>query len=292
MGYNSIFRPDLFNGQSIIVTGGGSGIGRCTAHELVSLGAKVALAGRSMDKLETVKLEIEEVGGTATCHSCDIREEETVAKTVTDILTQHGRIDGLVNNAGGQFPAPLESISQKGWDAVVRNNLTGGFLVARECYTQWMKEHGGAIVNIIADMWLSMPGMGHSGAARKGMLSFTETAAIEWASAGVRVNAVAPGWIMSSGMDTYPEWFQENIKKLATHNPAKRMGTESETSAAIVFLLSEAATFISGSCIRVDGAAPNARLHWPLEDHKNNKAFNGFHLAVTPKVFQDSDQDD
>ncbi|MBO6825304.1 MAG: SDR family oxidoreductase [Sneathiella sp.] len=291
MGYNSIFRSDLFKGQSIIVTGGGSGIGRCTAHELVSLGAKVALVGRSMDKLETVKGEIEEAGGTATCHSCDIRDEEAVAQTVTNILKEHGRIDGLVNNAGGQFPAPLESISQKGWDAVVRNNLTGGFLVARECFTQWMKKNGGSIVNIVADMWLSMPGMGHSGAARKGMLSFTETAAIEWASSGVRVNAVAPGWIMSSGMDTYPEWFQENIKKLATHNPAKRMGTESETSAAIVFLLSEAATFISGDCIRVDGAAPNARLHWPLQDHKNNEAFNGFHLAVTPKVFQDSDDE-
>ncbi len=291
MGYNSIFRSDLFKGQSIIVTGGGSGIGRCTAHELVSLGAKVALVGRSMDKLETVKGEIEEAGGTATCHSCDIRDEEAVAQTVTNILKEHGRIDGLVNNAGGQFPAPLESISQKGWDAVVRNNLTGGFLVARECFTQWMKENGGSIVNIVADMWLSMPGMGHSGAARKGMLSFTETAAIEWASSGVRVNAVAPGWIMSSGMDTYPEWFQENIKKLATHNPAKRMGTESETSAAIVFLLSEAASFISGDCIRVDGAAPNARLHWPLQDHKNNEAFNGFHLAVTPKVFQDSDDE-
>ncbi|MBE7635371.1 SDR family oxidoreductase [Sneathiella sp. P13V-1] len=289
MGYKSIFRPDLFEGQSIIVTGGGSGIGRCTAHELVSLGAKVALVGRSMDKLETVKAEIEQSGGTATCHSCDIRDEEKVKETVADILKAHGRIDGLVNNAGGQFPAPLESISQNGWDAVVRNNLTGGFLVARECFTQWMKENGGSIVNIVADMWSSMPGMGHSGAARKGMLSFTETAAVEWACAGVRVNAVAPGWIMSSGMDTYPDWFQVKLKELASHNPAKRMGTESETSAAIVFLLSEAAAFISGDCIRVDGAAPNARLHWPLPDHNNNESFDGFHLAVTPKIFQDNE---
>jgi citronellol/citronellal dehydrogenase len=292
MGYRSIFRPDLFKGQTIIVTGGGSGIGRCTAHELVALGASVALIGRSQDKLDTVKAEIEKAGGVASTHSCDIREEEVVAATITDVLKVRGRIDGLVNNAGGQFPAPLESISQKGWDAVVKNNLTGGFLVARECFTQWMKENGGAIVNIVADMWTSMPGMGHSGAARKGMLSFTETAAVEWACAGVRVNAVAPGWIMSSGMDTYPDWFQAELKKLATHNPAKRMGTESETSAAIVFLLSEAAAFISGDCLRVDGAAPNARLHHPLPDHKNNDAFNGFHLAVTPKVFQDDPSSD
>ncbi|WP_025897886.1 SDR family oxidoreductase [Sneathiella glossodoripedis] len=293
MGYRSIFRPDLFAGQTIVVTGGGSGIGRCTAHELVALGAKIALVGRTQEKLDLVATEISNAGGFATTHSCDIRDEEKVVQTVSDILEVHGSINGLVNNAGGQFPAPLESISKKGWEAVVNNNLTGGFLFAREVYTQWMKENGGgSIVNIIADMWTSMPGMGHSGAARKGMLSFTETAAVEWAQAGVRVNAVAPGWIMSSGMDTYPEWFQEQLKKLASHNPAKRMGTESETSAAIVFLLSEAASFISGDCIRVDGAAPNARLHWPLPEHNNSQPYNGFHLAVTPKIFQeDSSQD-
>ena len=293
MGYRSIFRPDLFEGQSIIVTGGGSGIGRCTAHELVSLGAKVALVGRTQEKLDIVAKEIEASGGFASTHSCDIRDEDAVIQTITDILKIHKGINGLVNNAGGQFPAPLEGISKKGWEAVVNNNLTGGFLVAREVYTQWMKENGGgSIVNIVADMWTSMPGMGHSGAARKGMLSFTETAAVEWGHAGVRVNAVAPGWIMSSGMDTYPDWFQEQLKKLATYNPVKRMGTESETSAAIVFLLSEAAAFISGDCIRVDGAAPNARLHWPLPDHDNNKAYNGFHLAVTPKLFEDETPDD
>jgi citronellol/citronellal dehydrogenase len=293
MGYRSIFRPDLFAGQSIVVTGGGSGIGRCTAHELISLGAKVALVGRSQDKLDRVASEITNAGGVASTHSCDIRDEEKVTQTVTDILKEHGAIDGLVNNAGGQFPAPLEGISKNGWEAVVNNNLTGGFLFSREVYTQWMKENGGgAIVNIIADMWTSMPGMGHSGAARKGMLSFTETAAVEWGQAGVRVNAVAPGWIMSSGMDTYPEWFQEQLKQLASYNPVKRMGTESETSAAIVFLLSEAAAFISGDCIRVDGAAPNARLHWPLPDHKNNEPYNGFHLAVTPKLFEEDTLED
>ena len=99
---------------------------------------------------------------------------------------------------------PLEAISAKGWEAVVNTNLTGGFLMARECYLQSMNKTGGSIVNIVADMWGSMPGMGHSGAARAGMVSFTETAAVEWAAKGVRVNAVAPGYIASSGMDNYP----------------------------------------------------------------------------------------
>ena len=286
MNYRSIFRPGLFDGQVVIVTGGGSGIGRCTAHELAALGATVALVGRKPDKLDAVKAEIEAAGGRASTHACDIREEEVVAATVAAILAAHGRIDGLVNNAGGQFPSPLAFIKAKGFETVVRNNLTGGFLMARECYTQRMQAHGGAIVNIIADMWNGMPGMGHSGAARAGMLNLTETAALEWAP--VRSNAVAPGWIASSGMDHYPPEMRPLIRRLAGAVPARRLGSESEVAAAIVFLLSPAAAFISGACLRVDGAAPNARRHWPeVGSGKTTEPFNGFHLATTPKVLQD-----
>ena len=285
--YRSIYRAGLFAGKVVIVTGGGSGIGRCTAHELASLGAAVALIGRTRDKLERVCAEIAQAGGKASAHVCDIREEEAVQRTVAAVLTQHGRIDGLVNNAGGQFPAPLASISAKGWDTVVRNNLTGGFLMARECYTQWMAEHaaGCAMVNIIADMWLGMPGMGHSGAARAGMLNFTETAALEWAP--VRVNAVAPGWIASSGMDHYGPEMRARIRGLHQHVPLGRLGTESEVSAAIVFLLSPAAAFVSGSCLRVDGAVPNARRSTPLAGKGANEPFNAFLLAQRPKVLDE-----
>ena len=171
MGYRSEFRPGLFAERSIIVTGGGSGIGRCTAHELSSLGARVAIFGRTLSKLEAVQQEITEVGGRCSVHVGDIRDEEQVRVAVAAILKEHGRIDGLVNNAGGQFPSPLAGISSRGWDAVVRNNLTGGFLFSRECYTQWLADHAAeacGIVNIVADMWNGMPGMGHSGAARAG----------------------------------------------------------------------------------------------------------------------------
>jgi len=268
------------------VTGAGSGIGRCTAHELASLGARVALIGRKLEKLEAVAREIAEAGGIARCHVADIREEERVQEAVRAVLADFGRLDFLVNNAGGQFSAPLEKISAKGFDAVVRTNLTGGFLMAREAYTQWMKPNGGAIVNMIADMWNGMPNMGHSGAARAGMLNFTETAALEWAP--VRVNAVAPGWIASSGMDQYPPTMRATIRGMQQLVPLRRLGTESEVSAAIVFLLSPAAAFISGACLRIDGAAPNAKRLWPeVGTGGSTEAFNGFHLATVPKVLQD-----
>jgi citronellol/citronellal dehydrogenase len=285
--FQTVFRPGLFAGRTAIVTGGGSGIGRCIAHELAALGARVALVGRKLEKLEAVAREIADASGAATGFSCDIREEERVRETVAAIVREFGRIDCLVNNAGGQFAAPLESISARGWDTVVRNNLTGGFLMARECYTQSMNSNrAGAIVNIIADMWGGMPGMGHSGAARAGMLNFTETASLEWAP--VRVNAVAPGWIASSGLDHYPEAMAEHIRALPKKVPLGRLGTESEVSAAVVFLLSPAAAFVSGSCLRVDGAVPNAKRVWdhPVARGKT-EAFDGFHLAQLPKILRD-----
>lgn len=285
MGYQSLFRADAFAGQNIIVTGGGSGIGRCTAHELASLGAKVILVGRTQEKLDKVAAEIAEDGGQADTQRVDIRDEEGVAEAVRAILERHHQIHGLVNNAGGQFPAPLAKISKKGFEAVVSNNLTGGFLMAREVYNQCMAEHGGAIVNIVADMWNGMPGMGHSGAARAGMLNFTHTAAVEWGCSGVRVNAVAPGWIMSSGLDTYEDPQMKALFPVIKKKvPLKRLGEEAEVSSAICFLLSEAAAFITGDCIKVDGAASCNTELATMPDHNKSRPYDGFHRAVKPEV--------
>ena len=290
--YDSIFKPDLFAGQRILVTGGGSGIGRCVAHELTSLGASVALVGRRAEKLAEVAAEIAEDGGRASTATLDIRIEDDVKRVIGELLAAHGPIQGLVNNAGGQFPAPLVAINQKGWETVVRTNLTGGFLMSRELFLQGMRSSGGAIVNIVADMYGGMPMMGHSGAARAGMVNFTETAAVEWASAGVRVNAVAPGWIASSGLDTYTDPnIRATLPKVRQAVPLKRLAEEAEVAAAINFLLSPAAAYLTGVTLRVDGGSTlNSRM-FPLPDHQRSEAYTGFHRAVRPRILDNPPED-
>jgi citronellol/citronellal dehydrogenase len=284
--YASVFRPGLFDGRVVWVTGGGSGIGRCVAHELASLGATVVISGRTQAKLDAVAAEITADGGRCDTAAFDIRDEDAVKAHVAAVIARHGRVSGLVNNAGGQFPAPLLAISKKGFDAVVANNLTGGFLMMRELFNQCMQQHGGAVVNMTADFRNGMPGMGHSGAARAGMSNLTATAAFEWAHAGVRVNAVAPGWIASSGMDTYGGAMKAFIPKLKNHVPLRRMGVEAEVSGAIVFLLSPAASFITGVTLQIDGAASLGSEIFPLGTTSSSKPFDGFHRAVTPEVLK------
>ncbi len=284
--YRSVFRPGLFAGRIAWVTGGGSGIGRCVAHELASLGALVVISGRTASRLDGVAAEIAADGGRCEAIAFDIRDEEAVKASVAAIVQRHGRVDALVNNAGGQFPSPLVAISKRGFDAVVANNLTGGFLMMREVFAQSMQKDGGAIVNMTADFRNGMPGMGHSGAARAGMSNLTMSAAFEWAHAGVRVNAVAPGWVASSGMDTYQGAVRAMIPKLKAHVPLRRLATEAEVSAAIVFLLSPAAAFITGVTLQIDGGASLGSAVFPSIDHDRSQPFDGFHRAVTPEALR------
>lgn len=286
MHYNSIFRPDLFKGQVHIVTGGGSGIGRCIAHELAALGAHVVIMGRKQEKLDVVIAEIEAAGGAASAQVCDIRDEANVAAAVASVLAAQGRIDGLVNNAGGQFFSPLKDITTKGFEAVVRNNLTGGFNMMREVYNQWMADHGGAIVNMIVDMWMGLPNFAHSGAARAGMHSLTQSAACEWAASGVRVNSIAAGMIMSSGFDNYDGDGVKFIQESANNTPMQRVGTVAEVSSPIVFLLSPGAAYITGTALQVDGGSPVARRYYKLTPHTNSPRYQGFHLDSTPDLFR------
>jgi len=282
MSYRSALRPGLLAGQVVIVTGAGSGIGRCTAHEVAALGARPVLVGRKIEKLETVRDEIAQSGFASSIHVIDIRDGAAVQQGVASILAEDGRIDGLVNNAGGQFPSPLRDLSDKGWDAVVRNNLNGGFTMMREVYQQWMEARGGAIVNVVAITDFGMPSMGHTGAARAGMINLTQTAALEWVHRGVRVNAVAPGSIATSGMGTYHPDFQERLKARRSQIPYQRMGTEAEVSASICFLLSEAAAYITGVVLPVDGGLRLAKHLHAVPQHQAMPVFDPFGKTVLP----------
>jgi citronellol/citronellal dehydrogenase len=277
--YQSVFRSDLFRDHVVFVTGGGTGLGRCTAHELASLGAHVVIAGRRQEPLESTAAEIAATGGSCSWVQIDVRDEISVERAVTRVLQEHARIDGLVNNAGGQFVSMADQMSANGWRSVIDLNLNGTFLVSREVYRQSMRERGGAIVSMLADIWTGYPGMSHMAAARAGIENLTRTLALEWCAAGVRVNCVAPGTILSSGMHRYPREVQERTAKGSEEIAAARLGTESEVSAGIVFLLSPAAAYITGETLCIDGGAQFQKGRFVrLSRHDKFVPFNGFHL--------------
>lgn len=280
-GYQSIFRPGLFRDRVIMVTGGGTGLGRCTAHELASLGATVIIAGRTEETLRQTAGEILDAGGLCETTILNIRDEASVESAIASVVSTHGRIDGLFNNAGGQFVSPVEKMSVNAWKTVIDLNLNGTFMMTQAVYRHSMKAHGGAIVNMLADIWSGYPGMAHMAAARAGIENMTKTLTMEWARDDVRLNCVAPGTILSNGMLTYPQETQEYSVEIAKQQPSARIGTESEVSAAVVFLLSPAAAYIRGETIRVDGGESMQKQRLlPIGQHEGTKAFNGFHLPT------------
>ncbi|EYF04914.1 SDR family oxidoreductase [Chondromyces apiculatus] len=264
----SLFAAGLFSDQVALVTGGGSGIGLATARELAYLGARVAICGRKMDKVEAGLAALAADGIPAERMlggSCDIREPDQVSAFVGQVLERFGRVDVLVNNAGGQFPTPAEGMSPKGWEAVIRNNLNGTFFMTREVATRAMiPAKRGRIVNVTAMVVRGFPGMSHTGAARAGVENLTRSLAVEWATHGIRVNAVAPGNnIRSSGTAQYGEALLEVTRKAT---PLMRLGTPEEVARVIVFLASDQNDFVTGAVWGVDGGQPLWGDIWSIPD--------------------------
>ena len=257
------FSKDLMKGQCVIITGGGTGIGRATAEELLQLGARVAIGSRKPEHLEPTVAALGHLGDVVAL-PCDIREPDSVAAFVTGVLERFGRIDALVNNAGGQFPTTAEQLTPRGFDAVIRNNLNGTFYMTREVATRALiPQQSGSIVNVIANIARGFPGMVHTGAARAGVENMTKTLAVEWAQFDVRVNAVAPGIVQSTGIAQYPP---ELVAASVARTPQKRIGTVEEIAHSIVYLVSPAAAFITGATLRIDGGASLWGDSWLIPD--------------------------
>jgi len=260
----SVFRGGLFDGQVAIVTGGGSGIGLAIAETLGELGAMVAINGRKLDKLERARTRLESQGVRVFAKVCDIREPGEIAEFVDAVGAALGPASVLVNNAGGQFPTTAESLTSKGWDAVIRNNLSGTFYMTQAVATRHMiVRKKGRIVNIIANIHRGFPGMVHTGAARAGVENLTKTLAVEWAEHNIQVNAVAPGIIKSTGTDQYPP---ELLDLSRGKTPMKRVGTPEEVAELVAYLASDAAWFVTGETWYIDGGAHLWGDAWPISE--------------------------
>jgi citronellol/citronellal dehydrogenase len=243
----------LFSDEVILITGGGTGIGLVSATEMGLLGAKVAICGRRPDPLKNAVGELESKGIEAFGAPCDIREPDAIAGFVDSVLERFGHIDVLINNAGGQFPTTAEALSPKGFAAVIRNNLIGTWSMTHAVANKAMiPQKRGRIVNIIAQIIRGFPGMVHTGAARAGVDNMTKTLAVEWALHGIRVNAVAPGVIVTSGTKQYPPELLDTAEKA---NPLHRLGTAEEVSHLITYLASRYSDFVVGQTFYIDGGA-------------------------------------
>jgi citronellol/citronellal dehydrogenase len=258
-----IFAPGLLDGQVCVVSGAGSGIGRATALELARLGAVVVGCGRRPEPLaETVEL-IEAEGGTgAEAVPMDIRDEEAVGSLFAGVMERHGRVDVLVNNAGGQFLAPAESISPKGFRTVIDLNVQGTWLMTHAAATAaFIPQMSGKVVSVTLSPHHGMPGMVHSGAARAAVENMMRTLSIEWARFNIRLCSVAAGQIDTEVLRTkYPREIAENVQRTI---PLQRLGQPEDMAWLIAYLASPAGDFHSGSVLTVDGARDNWFGPWP-----------------------------
>jgi len=249
-----IFLPGILKERVAIVTGGGTGIGRTIALALAELGADVVVASRDPQHLEPTADEIHALGRRALAIPTDIRIPAHVEALAEQTVAQLGRADILINNAGGQYAGPAEELSVEGWRSVIDLNLNGTFYCSQAIARQMMRMGGGAIVNIVANFGLrAAPGLAHSAAARAAVINLTRTLALEWAKYSIRVNAVAPGVVMTEGALSEMLISPDAIENIERAIPLKRLGTPEDIAHLVVFLVSDAAAYITGETIAADG---------------------------------------
>jgi NAD(P)-dependent dehydrogenase (short-subunit alcohol dehydrogenase family) len=256
------FRDDVLAGQVCVVSGGGSGMGRAIAYVLTRLGAQVVICGRRAEMLEETAAGISEhLGKTIVTRAMTIREPEQVQSLFADTWERFGRLDVLVNCAGGQYPQAAIDFSVKGWNAVIDTNLNGTWYMMQSAAQHWRdRQQPGTIVNIVAVVSRGMPQVAHTAAARAGVIYLSKTLSTEWAPLNIRINCVAPGSIATDGLNVYP---REAAEAFTISNPMKRLGDVMDIAQAVVYLAAPTGKFITGELLTVDGGRQNWGEDWP-----------------------------
>jgi NAD(P)-dependent dehydrogenase (short-subunit alcohol dehydrogenase family) len=252
-----VFTPSLLKGKVAIVTGGGTGIGLAIARRLGELGARIAIGSRNSENLERGTAELRHAGLDPLAVQIDVRNPEQVEEMVHRVVRHFGDIDILVNNAAGNFVCRAEDLSPNGWNAVIGIVLNGSFYCSREVGRHMIaRGGGGSIVSILANyVWTGSAGTIHSAAAKAGVMSMTQTLAVEWARHQIRVNAVAPGPIESPGAAKQLWATPEAVERITKTVPLGRWGKPEEVADAVAFLVSDHAAFITGESLTLDGGA-------------------------------------
>lgn len=262
----TVYRDDLFRGQTVLVSGAGSGLGRGIAHLFARLGADLVICGRRAEPIAGLREDLSRrYGGTVHDIAMSIREPEAVERLIGAVYDLTGRLDIQVNNAGGQFPQNALDYSVRGWNAVIDTNLNGTWYMMQTAARRWVADgSGGSIINIVADFWRGMPQIAHTSAARAGVTYLSKSLAVEWAQHDIRLNCVAPGVCETEGFQHYPEGTFDNAK-MSQVNPMQRIGDVHDIAEACVYLAASSAKFITGECITVDGGQQLWGEFWPLE---------------------------
>ncbi len=258
----SYFARDLLDNHVTLITGGGTGLGLAMARTFGALGARVAIASRSTEHVEPAAAELRDAGVDALPLVCDVRDPDQVEESVDRVVKHFGGIDSLVNNAAGNFLVRAEDLSVGGWKAVTRIVMDGSWFCSQAVYPHMKEKGSGNILNILATY---ATGAGtltiHSAAAKAGVLAITRTLAVEWATAGIRVNAIAPGPVDTHGAGSRLWASDEARQSIADKVPMGRFGTEQEVSDSAAFLISDAASYITGTMLPVDGGLTLGKGH-------------------------------